>query len=306
MAGNKKPLGNKPSGKKPSGLGRGLSALMNDDMPSVAGREVTSTPRTDRKLPIGQIIRNKNQPRHIFEKEALVELSQSIREKGILQPILVRPLGKNRYEIVAGERRWRAAQLAGVHEIPVVVRELSDSEALEIGVIENVQRRDLTPIEEATSYRRLMDEFGHTQDGVSKVVGKSRSHVANLLRLLRLPATVQKLVDSGKLTMGHARALVGSVDALALAKKIISGELSVRQTEALLAKSKETTPKRSGGGRTRRKDTDTIALEKDLMAALGGMVVSIDHKGNGGFLQIKYRDLDELDGLCSKLGICGL
>jgi len=293
--------------KKPSGLGRGLSALMNDDMPAVAGREVTSAPRADRSLPIGQIARNKSQPRHVFEKEALVELSQSIREKGILQPILVRPTGSDSYEIVAGERRWRAAQLAGVHDIPVVVRELSDSETLEIGVIENIQRRDLTPIEEATSYRRLMDEFDHTQDGVSKVVGKSRSHVANLLRLLTLPVAVQKLVDSGKLTMGHARALVGSSDAATLARKIISGGLSVRQAEALLVKDKGARAKGAGrAGGLRRKDADTVALEKDLMAALGGMKVAIDHKGNKGSLQINYRDLEELDELCSKLGICGL
>lgn len=292
--------------KRKTGLGRGLAALMGDESP--VGQSFDAAIATERQLiPIGYIVSNQQQPRQHFDEEAIVELSASIREKGLLQPILVRKLADDRFEIVAGERRWRASQLAGVHELPVVVKDFNDQEVLEIAIIENVQREDLNPIEEAVGYSRLIKDFDHTQEDVSKIVGKSRSHVANLLRLLTLPKPVVKLIDDGKLSMGHARALIGSRDPVALAKEVVLNGLNVRQTE-LLASSSKSTKKRAGSktSRAQPKDTDTIALEKDIMAALGGMKVSIDHAGGGGALAIQYRNLEELDDLCSKLGICGL
>jgi ParB family chromosome partitioning protein len=257
-------------------------------------------------LPVSFLERNTEQPRTRFDDTALDELTASVKEKGILQPILVREIGKNRFQIVAGERRWRAAQKAGIHDIPVVVQDLTDSEVLEIGLIENIQREDLSPIEEARAFKKLMLEFNHTQEALSEIVGKSRSHVANLLRLLTLPPSVQDLVDDGKLSMGHARALVGAKDAEAIAKVIISKGLNVRQAEALAAddkgkKTKTLKTKRARSG----KDADTIALEKDLSAAVG-MRVSIDHQGEGGDITIKYVSLEDLDDLCAKLGVCGL
>ena len=291
--------------KRKTGLGRGLSALLSDNSPAMA--EDNETVSTDRLLmPIEHIERNKKQPRQYFDEESIVELSSSIREKGLLQPILVRKIGPKCYEIVAGERRWRASQLAGLHEVPVVVKELNDQEVLEIAIIENIQRQDLNPVEEAKGYHRLINDFGHTQEDVAKVVGKSRSHVANLLRLLTLPTPVIKYIDEGKLTMGHARALIGAKDPIMLAKKVISSGLNVRQTE-LLASSMKVTKKRAVRLVTSRgKDADTIALEKDLMAALGGMKVSIDHHDEDGSITIAYRTLDDLDDLCGKLGVCGL
>ncbi len=291
--------------KRKTGLGRGLSALLSDNAPALGG--LSEDVSADRLLmPIEYIKRNAKQPRQHFDQESLVELSASIREKGLLQPILVRKVGEDSYQIVAGERRWRASQLAGVHEVPVVIKELSDQEVLEIAIIENVQRQDLNPVEEAKGYHNLINGFGHTQEDVSKVVGKSRSHVANLLRLLTLPKAVIKFIDEGKLTMGHARALIGARDPIILAKKVISAGLNVRQTEVLAGNVKSA--KKSGSGRSpsRGKDADTVALEKDLMAALGGMKISIDHKGEDGSISISYRSLDELDDLCAKLGVCGL
>ena len=292
--------------KRKTGLGRGLSALLNDDSPAVAGAEEAVS--SDRRLmPIEYIERNAKQPRQHFDEESIVELSASIREKGLLQPILVREVAHQRYENVAGERRWRASQLAGIHEVPVVIKELNDQEVLEIAIIENIQRQDLNPVEEAKGYSNLINDFKHTQEDVAKVVGKSRSHVANLLRLLTLPKQVIKFIDQGKLSMGHARALIGASDPVALAKKVISSGLNVRQTE-LLANSEKSNSK--GGGRrsvaTQGKDADTVALEKDLMAALGGMKISIEHRGEEGSISISYRNLDELDDLCGKLGVCGL
>lgn len=291
--------------KRKSGLGRGLSALLSDDSPVMVGDSELSS--SDRHLmPIEHIERNVKQPRQHFDEESIVELSASIREKGLLQPILVRKIGNQRYEIVAGERRWRASQLAGVHEVPVVVKELNDEEVLEIAIIENVQRQDLNPVEEAKGYHHLINDFGHTQEEVSKVVGKSRSHVANLLRLLSLPKQVIKYIDEGKLSMGHARAIIGSKDPVMLAKKVISSGLNVRQTELLAGSVKSTKKHSSKRTVSRGKDADTAALEKDLMAALGGMKTVIDHRGEGGSISITYRTLDELDDLCGKLGVCGL
>ena len=291
--------------KRKTGLGRGLSALLSDNSPVMAGDEEVSS--ADRHLiPVEHIERNVKQPRQHFDEESIVELSASIREKGLLQPILVRKISDKRYEIVAGERRWRASQLAGVHEVPVVVRDLNDQEVLEIAIIENIQRQDLNPVEEAKGYHHLINDFGHTQEEVSKVVGKSRSHVANLLRLLSLPKQVIKFIDEGKLTMGHARALIGAKDPVILAKKVISSGLNVRQTELLAASTKSTKKRTISRSAAGGKDADTVALEKDLMAALGGMKISIDHRDEGGSITISYRTLDDLDELCGKLGVCGI
>lgn len=298
------------------GLGRGLSALLGDDRPVIedpveqASSEGKGTPSTGRRrLPIEFLVRNANQPRYHFDEASIDELAASIRERGLLQPILVREQGAESYQIVAGERRWRAAQKAGIHEVPVVVLDLTDTEVLEVAIVENIQRQDLSAIEEATAYQRLIDEFGHTQDAVSKIVGKSRSHITNLLRLLNLPQKVRDLVDAGEISMGHARALVTTADPLALAQRIVADGLSVRQTEAA-AKGPNTPgarrePRPGGhGGKAGAKDADTVALEKDLTAALGSKV-SIDHQGEGGVVTISYKSLEELDDLCSKFGVCG-
>ncbi len=305
------------------GLGRGLSALLGDDRPVIEdspaltdlpdeGRRSATAVSDEatmsrRRLPIEFLERNSAQPRYRFDDSALEELALSIKEKGVLQPILVRSIGPDKYQIVAGERRWRAAQKAGIHEVPVVVRELDDTEVLEVAIVENIQREDLSAIEEATAYKRLIDEFGHTQEVLSGIVGKSRSHITNLMRLLNLPNKVRDLVDEGRLSMGHARALLSADDPVALAGKVVADGMSVRQTEAAAksgtVKRREPTP----GGRQKSaapKDADTIALEKDLSASLS-MKVMIDHQGEGGAVMISYKSLEELDELCSKLGVCG-
>ncbi|WP_417449107.1 ParB/RepB/Spo0J family partition protein [Kordiimonas sp.] len=295
------------------GLGKGLSALLGDDRPVFEdtddGIATQGGPGSGRRLlPIEFLERNVDQPRHHFDEAALTDLATSIKQKGLLQPILVRELAPNKFQIVAGERRWRAAQKAGIHEVPVVVKELTDGEVLEIAIIENIQRQDLSAIEEAIAYKKLIEEFGHTQEIAAEVVGKSRSHVTNLLRLLSLPEKVQGMVDEGKISMGHARALIGADDPLAIAKRIVEEGLSVRQTEALTGEVKGRTRRepRPGGssGTKAKKDADTVALEKDLSAATG-MKVQIDHAGEGGKVTIAYDTLEELDELCSKLGVCG-
>jgi ParB family chromosome partitioning protein len=277
------------------GLGRGLSALMAD----VTGGGTGDPRRPDLLVPIEHVEPNPDQPRRDFAPEALEELAASIREKGIIQPLIVRKSKResDRYEIVAGERRWRAAQIARLHEIPVVVREVSDAELLELAIIENIQRADLNAIEEAMAYRQLMDRFGHTQEKMAEVLGKSRSHIANLLRLLTLPDPVQAWLREGHLSAGHARALVTSDHAIDLARRVIDGGLSVRETERL-AKA----PNGKAGAAAKRqppeKDADTRVLEQDLSANLQ-MKVSIDHKGaSGGQVVIAYRTLEELDELC--------
>jgi len=294
------------------GLGRGLSALLGDDRPVFSNDPVEqerSGPQIGRRrLPVEFLERNPAQPRVHFDDVSIEELSESIKQKGLLQPILVRPLAADKYQIVAGERRWRACQRAGIHEVPVVVRELTEGEVLEIAIIENIQRQDLSAIEEAAGFKRLMDEFNHTQEAVGAIVGKSRSHITNLLRLLTLPEKVQYMVGSGALSMGHARALIGSNDPLGLANTVIKEGLSVRQTEALSGDSKGKLKRqpRPGGGTVsnKKKDADTAALEKDLTAAIG-MKVTIDHDGENGKVTVIYKDLDQLDELCSKLGVCG-
>ncbi len=285
------------------GLGRGLSALMADVEPV---GEVSAPARADRRVPIEAIVPNPDQPRRQFTEAQLQELADSIRTKGVIQPLIVRvdPVDSARYQIVAGERRWRAAQLAQQHDLPVIVREFDDTEVLEVAIIENIQRADLNPIEEAAGYRQLMDRFGHTQDKLAEAMGKSRSYIANLLRLLTLPASVQAFVTDGRLSAGHARALITSDNPEALAKEVIARGLSVRETEALAAASgnKPARKKANPGGQA--KDADTKALESDLSAALG-MKVVIDHDAasEGGRVTIKYVSLDDLDTVCGLLSV---
>lgn len=277
------------------GLGRGLSALMAEV--STPTDEGTPADRSRvQHLPVERLVPNPDQPRRYFDETALAELAASIREKGVIQPLIVREKGDS-YEIVAGERRWRAAQRAQVHEVPVVIRAFTDTEVLEIAIIENIQRTDLNPIEEATGYRALIERFGHTQEKLSEAMGKSRSHIANLMRLLTLPDDVQSMLREGKLSAGHARALITAPDPSVLARKVAQEGLSVRQTEALLK-----TPKTSTKPRPRDKDSDTKGLENDLSAVLG-MGVSIDYAGGGkGTLTVSYASMEQLDRLCSILG----
>ena len=291
--------------KKPEkrGLGRGLSALMADVAP-VAEQTATqpTSAGSERLIPVEKIVPNKDQPRREFDRDQLQELANSIREKGIIQPLILRddPESKGTYQIVAGERRWRAAQLVQLHEVPAIVRDYDDTELLEIAIIENIQRAELNSIEEAAGYRQLMDRFGHTQERIAEALGKSRSHIANLLRLLNLPESVQKLLSDGSLTAGHARTLVTAENPEEMARQIVKKGLSVREAEAL-AKSYDK-PKGPRVTRPSSKDADTIALQKDLSAALG-MKVSIDHKigQESGKLTINYDTLEELDRLCGGL-----
>ncbi|MGJ8603664.1 MAG: ParB/RepB/Spo0J family partition protein [Marivita sp.] len=289
------------------GLGRGLSALMADIEPN-AEIDTQASRRSTRTLPVDQLFPNPDQPRRRFDPDALEDLTNSIRSKGVIQPLIVRQRGSSdtQFEIVAGERRWRAAQAAGVHEVPVVVREFSDEDVLEIAIIENIQRADLNAIEEAAGYDQLMGRFGHTQEKLAQALGKSRSHIANLLRLLTLPDAVKKAVADGNLTAGHARALVTAPDPVVLAGEVMRRSLSVRETEKLVkdALNPDATPKKasmspSSGG---SKDADTKALEADLSAALG-MKVSINHAAGkeSGSVMISYDSLEDLDALCMVL-----
>lgn len=287
--------------KKSRGLGRGLSALMSD----VSADDAASgqTKRPDMVVPIEQVQPNPDQPRRTFDATALEELSASIAEKGIIQPLIVRksPTDSKVYEIVAGERRWRAAQMAKLHDVPVVVREYDDTEVLEIAIIENIQRADLNPIDEAAGYKQLMDRFGHTQDKLSAALGKSRSHIANLMRLLNLPEEVQTYLINGQLTSGHARALIGNDRAVELAREVIQRKLSVRETEQLVKKG-PALKKRSVPGAPVPKDADTVQIENELSATLG-MKVTIDHPSgaDGGKMVIGYKSLDQLDDLLRAL-----
>ncbi len=288
------------SKKKPRGLGRGLSALMADVTEDNAVQTSDSGPRRpDMYVPIERIVPNPDQPRRDFTPEQLEELANSIREKGVIQPLIVREKGANSYEIVAGERRWRASQMAQLHELPIVVREYDDTEVLEIAIIENIQRADLNPVEEAMGYRHLMEKFGHTQEKLSEALGKSRSHIANLMRLLNLPDDVLGMLKEGHLSAGHARALVPSDNASELAKKVVKGGLSVRQTEKLAKKPSSLVEQNSKSRPKTQKDADTVALEGDLSANLG-MKVSVDHTtgGESGKITVLYQTLDELDELC--------
>jgi ParB family chromosome partitioning protein len=283
-----------------SRLGRGLASLIGDVGAESQSNERVS--RSQRKVPIEHVRANPRNPRKLFSDAELSELSASIRERGIIQPIVVRARAADNFEIIAGERRWRAAQRANLHEVPIVVLDVTDGEALELAIIENVQRTDLNPLEEATGYQSLANEFNHSQDDIAKVVGKSRSHIANTLRLLKLPETVKAYINSGKLTAGHARALINHPDPEAAARDIVEKGLNVRQVEALgqeqaLAKGKII------GTRARAsasKDADTLALEQRLSDLLG-LVVGIDHRGKGGVLRVRYRTLDQLDEVIRRL-----
>ncbi|SLN20452.1 ParB/RepB/Spo0J family partition protein [Oceanibacterium hippocampi] len=278
-------------------LGRGLSALLGDD--DAADMASLERIRSGKLVPIGQIRPNANQPRRRFEEESLQGLVESIREKGILQPILVRRIANEEdvYEIVAGERRWRAAQRAEVHEVPVVIRDLSDADTLEIALIENIQREDLSPVEEARGYHALIESFKYTQEQLSKGLGKSRSHVANMLRLLSLPDSVLALVDEGKISAGAARAIITADDPEGLARQIVAKGLNVRQVEKLAEGHKPKAPRKPRP----QKDSDTAALEGDLSATLG-MKVTLEHRGMaGGLLTIHYETLEDLDEICRRL-----
>ena len=284
------------------GLGRGLSALMADvretDETSEAQR-----PQADMRVPVEKVHPNPDQPRRHFDEDALADLARSIGEKGIIQPLIVResPREPAAYEIVAGERRWRAAQMAKLHEVPVLLRSFTDIEVLEVAIIENIQRADLNPVEEASGYSQLMTKFGHTQEKLADVLGKSRSHIANAVRLLNLPEDVQEHLRNGRLSAGHARALITAPDASALARQIIQKGLSVRETEKLAKAEPASTKTAKASGKT-EKDADTKALESDLSATLS-MKVQIDHKPGqeGGALTIRYASLDDLDRLMALL-----
>jgi ParB family chromosome partitioning protein len=287
--------------KRKSGLGRGLSALLED----VTSPPPVSAPGVVR-LPVSDIASNPGQPRRQFDEDAMAELVASVKAHGILQPILVRPFA-GRHQIIAGERRWRAAQAAGLHEIPVVIRSLDDREVAEIALIENVQRADLNAIEEARGYQRLIGEFSHTQAALAEIVGKSRSHITNLLRLLDLPSGVQAMVEAGTLSMGHARTLVGAPDAEALAARAVAGGLSVRALEQLMAgqRSGSRSPRTAAGTTiaAAANDPNSEALEEQLAEALGMPVaLAIAPGASSGSLTIRFADLDQLDLLCARLG----
>lgn len=299
-------------------LGRGLAALIGENEAQADAAQTAPESPPDRTVPVEHVRANPKNPRRHFAGADLEDLARSISEHGIVQPILVRPisesaigqdLGGARYEIVAGERRWRAAQRAGLHGIPVIIRELADRQALEIAIIENVQRADLGPIEEANGYQQLIDEYDYSQADLAQVIGKSRSHVANTLRLLKLPDAVHELLQSGEISAGHARTLIGSADPVALASRIVSQGLSVRQAEALAQgdgdgddAGGQTDPGKQGVANSlETKSADVKALEKQLGDLLGLKVKIAEKQGGAGELRIRYRTLEQLDGVCRRL-----
>jgi ParB family chromosome partitioning protein len=286
------------------GLGRGLSALLGEPISNAVKVEDSGTERAGQNgpqtLPVEHLRPGKYQPRQHFDQTAIDDLAQSIKEKGIIQPLVVRQLAENTYEIIAGERRWRAAQAAQLHEVPVLIRDLSDTEALELALIENLQRQDLTPLEEAEGFSRLMDEFQHTQEALAKVIGKSRSHVANMIRLLSLPEPVKRMMDEGALSAGHARALLTAQDPVGLAKQVVERGLNVRQTEKLAQEAAGSAGRTAAKAPKPEKDTDVIALERSL-SNLVGLQVTITQAARGGELSIHYNTLDQLDDVISRL-----
>lgn len=306
-------------------LGRGLAALLGDDFSETQDYASLDKIKSTKHVPIEFLHPGRYQPRTKFDDGVLNGLVESIRDKGILQPLLVRrhPDRPNQYEIVAGERRWRASQLAGLHEVPVIVRDLGDLECLQVSLIENIQRENLSALEEAEGYQRLMDEFGHTQEEVSESMGKSRSHVANMLRILTLPPSVREYIHSGELSAGHARAIVNAKNPLDMARQIIRKGLNVRQAEKLVRFDEEGASTNTVNDNLQKigkkltkdigdikgaalaednKDPNTIILEKSLSEAIG-MKVSIHQKGTGGMLTIQYETLDQLDEVIQKLRI---
>jgi ParB family transcriptional regulator, chromosome partitioning protein len=278
------------------GLGRGLGQLFGDETQDYSELDKL---RQAKSVPVDQVYPGRFQPRRYFDDEAMTTLVESIKAQGILQPILVRrhPESSNAYEIIAGERRWRAAQLAQLHEVPILIKDLPDRDALEVALVENVQRQDLNAIEEAEGYRRLIDEFGHTQDDLAKVIGKSRSHVANTMRLLALPDSVRTLVAEGKLTAGHARTLIGRADAEQLATKIVTKGMTVRQAEKLVAPEKD---RKTTAATPDPRDPNTVALEHDLETLLG-LKVKVAYDGKSGSLTVFYETLEQLDGLLARI-----
>lgn len=294
--------------KSRQSLGRGLDALFGDVDKEALVADTASldspvpSPGKDLVyLPIGQLFPSPLQPRRVFDQKKIDELAASIKDKGVLQPLLVRMVGTG-YEIIAGERRWRASQLAQAHQVPVIIRDLDDTEVLEVALVENLQRADLTSLEEAEGYQRLLEEFGHTQEMLAALIGKSRAHIANMIRLLALPDAVKALLDDGSLSVGHARALLGIKDAVFLARQIVSQGLSVRQVETLVkAHGKASRPRKAKSDKaTVTKDADTRALETRLEAALG-LKANIAFDGKGGVLSLAYSDLEQLDDLVERL-----
>ncbi|NEJ21182.1 ParB/RepB/Spo0J family partition protein [Rhizobium leguminosarum] len=281
-------------------LGRGLAALigeMDQPVPVEAERTISA----DRMIPIEFVSRNPRNPRRFFDDTELHDLASSIRQHGIVQPIVVRTMSRDRYEIIAGERRWRAAQLAGLIEIPVIVRDVDDKTALEIAIVENVQRADLNALEEALGYEQLIAEYGYTQNDLGEIIGKSRSHVANSLRLLKLPDPVRDLLAAGSLSAGHARALVSTSDPASLARTIVAKGMSVRDAEKLAQNNiKAQSEPQQAVLRRDQKDSDTLALERTLSDALG-LDVAINHKASGGQIKISYKSLEQLEEICRLL-----
>jgi len=281
-----------------SRLGRGLAALIGD----VGTESSAERPRGQRRVATTSLRPNARNPRRNFSEEELDELTASLRERGMIQPIVARPVrgAPDAFEIIAGERRWRAAQRAGLHEVPVVIIEATDEESLQLAIIENVQRSDLNPLEEAEGYRALMEDYSHTQDDIAKMVGKSRSHVANTLRLLKLPPSIRGYIVKGKLDAGHARMLIGQPNAEKLAEEIVARGLNVRQVEEIARQESGRNGKPHPRRRSAEKNADTLALEKRLSDALG-LVVNIDARGESGVVSIRYRNLDQLDDLAQRL-----
>ena len=281
-------------------LGRGLAALIGEmDQPMQADAPRPGV-NPDRMVPIEYISRNPRNPRRYFDEAELQDLASSIRQHGIVQPVVVRTLGPNAYEIIAGERRWRAAQLAGFTEVPVIVRDVDDRTALEIAIVENVQRADLNPLEEALGYEQLISDHGYTQNDLGEIIGKSRSHVANSLRLLKLPEPVKDMLADGSLSAGHARALVSTSDPAALARTVVSKGLSVRDAEKLAQNDIKGLSAPGAKGARAEKDSDTLALERTLSDSLG-LDVAISHKGSAGSIRISYRTLEQLEEICRLL-----
>jgi ParB family transcriptional regulator, chromosome partitioning protein len=284
-------------------LGRGLAALIGEmDQPLPAAPEPTTAINADRRVPIEFVARNPRNPRRSFDEAELQDLASSIRQHGIVQPVVVRTIADERYEIIAGERRWRAAQLAGFSDIPVIIRDVDDRTALEIAIVENVQRSDLNPLEEALGYEQLVAEHGYTQNDLGEIIGKSRSHVANSLRLLKLPEPVRDMLSSGTLSAGHARALIPTSDPASLARTIVAKGLSVRDTERLAQNDirAQSDPNFGKPAARPEKDADTLALERTLTDSLG-LEVTVNHKASGGQLRIAYKTLDQLEEICRLL-----
>ncbi|MGV3549778.1 ParB/RepB/Spo0J family partition protein [Rhizobium sp.] len=281
-------------------LGRGLAALIGEMDQPITDIAAKPSVSADRKVAIDLVIRNPKNPRKFFAEEDLQDLASSIRQHGIVQPVVVRPVADGRFEIIAGERRWRAAQLAGLNEVPVIIREVDDRTALELAIVENVQRADLNPVEEALGYEQLIAEHGYTQNDLGEIIGKSRSHVANSLRLLKLPDLVRDMMTSGTLSAGHARALIPTSDPVGLARTIIAKGMSVRDAERIAQNNIRSQSQSAPETKSVQKDPDTIALERSLSDALG-LDVIVNHKANGGRLTISYKSLEQLENICRLL-----